>query len=275
MAATVRQSIGYALNMGRRTVNFEVRDLPAGRPFAYYPAMQFPDPLLRGTLLKRYKRFLADVTLEDGGNVTAHCPNPGSMMGLNAPGSEVWLSPARNPERKLRYSWELIRFGGRLVGINTGHPNRLVEEAVNNAAIPELDGYAGLRREVRYGKNSRIDLLLEGNGRPDCYVEVKNVTLKRGTEDSGGAAEFPDSVTKRGAKHLVEMSDMVAAGNRAVMVYVVQREDCDHFSLAGDIDPGYAEAFAAARSAGVEAICYTCNIAVDGIHISAPLPISL
>jgi len=258
---------------------FSCHDLPAGRRFAYYPAMQFPDPLLRGVLIKRYKRFLADVTLEDGSDVTAHCPNPGSMMGLAAPGSEVWLSPARNPGRKLRYSWELIRCGGRLVGINTGHPNKLVEEAVNNAVIPELGGYGGLRREVRYGKNSRIDLLLHGDGRPDCYVEVKNVTLRRdapgnGAED-GGAAEFPDSVTKRGAKHLVEMSDMVAAGNRAVMVYVVQREDCDHFKLAGDIDPGYAEAFAAARSAGVEAICYSCEMTVDGIHIAAPLPISL
>ena len=237
--------------------------------------MHFTDPLRRGTLIKRYKRFLADVTLEDGDDVTAHCPNPGSMMGLNAPGSEVWLSPARNPERKLRYSWELVRFDGRLVGINTGHPNKLVEEAVASAAIAELDGYDNVRREVRYGKNSRIDLLLEGGGRPDCYVEVKNVTLKRDATGHGGAAEFPDSVTKRGAKHLVELGDMVAAGNRAVMVYVVQREDCDHFRLAEDLDPGYAEAFAVARSAGVEAICYSCKIGLDGIHIAAPLPISL
>jgi sugar fermentation stimulation protein A len=132
-----------------------------------------------------------------------------------------------------------------------------------------------VRREVRYGKNSRIDLLLEGGGKPDCYVEIKSVTLKRDESGDGGAAEFPDSVTKRGAKHLVEMSDMMAAGNRAVMVYVVQREDCDHFRLAEDLDPGYAEAFAAARTAGVEAICYACKVAVDGIHIAAPLPISL
>jgi sugar fermentation stimulation protein A len=178
-----------------------------------------------------------------------------------------------NPERKLRYTWELIRFEDRLVGINTGQPNKLVEEAIAGAAIPELGGYGSLRREVRYGENSRIDLLLEDGGRPDCYVEVKNVTLKRGPEGAG--AEFPDSVTKRGAKHLKEMSDMVAAGNRSVMVYVVQREDCDHFRLADDIDPGYAEAFAAARSAGVEAICYRCKIAVDSIHIAAPLPTSL
>ncbi len=195
-------------------------------------------------------------------------------MGLNAPGSEVWLSPARNPERKLRYTWELLRVDGRLVGINTAHPNKLVEEAVHNAEIPELSGYDSVRREVRYGKNSRIDLLLAGDDRPDCYVEVKNVHLKRDPAGNRGAAEFPDSVTKRGAKHLVEMSDMVAAGSRAIMVYVVQREDCDRFTLADDIDPAYAEAFAAARSAGVEAICYTCKISLDGIHIAAPLPIS-
>jgi sugar fermentation stimulation protein A len=240
--------------------------------------MQFPDPLLRGTLVKRYKRFLADVTLDDaapdsgpGGLITAHCANPGSMLGLNAPGSEVWLSPARNPERKLRYSWELVRVDGGLVGINTAHPNKLVEEAIDAGVIGELGGYDTVRREVRYGENSRIDLLLHGAGRPDCYVEVKNVTLKR--DRAGKTAEFPDSVTKRGAKHLVELSGMVAAGHRAVMVYVIQREDCSHFSLAGDIDPAYGAAFAAARAAGVEAIAYACNISVDGIHIAAPLPI--
>ena len=242
--------------------------------------MQFPDPLLRGTLIKRYKRFLADVTLDPtGGNegamVTAHCPNPGSMLGLQEAGSEVWLSPARNPDRKLRYTWELLRCDDRLVGINTAHPNKLVEEAIQAGAIDELNGYPEMRREVRYGKNSRIDLLLSGGGRPDCYVEVKNVHLKRDPAGATGAAEFPDSVTKRGAKHLVELADIVAAGHRAVMVYVVQRQDCDHFKLAADIDPGYAEAFANARSAGVEAICYTCKISVDGIHIDAPMPISM
>lgn len=237
--------------------------------------MQFPDPLQRGTLVKRYKRFLADVTLDgDGSIVTAHCANPGSMMGLTAPGSEVWLSPARNPDRKLRYTWELLRFEDRLVGINTAHPNKLVEEAVHGEHIPELGGYSAVRREVRYGKNSRIDLLLEGENRPDCYVEVKNVTLKRDPAGPNSGAEFPDSVTKRGTKHLMEMSDMVAAGHRAVMVYIVQREDCSHFTLADDIDPAYAEAFAAARAAGVEAICYACKIAVDGIHIADQLPIS-
>ncbi len=231
--------------------------------------MRFPDPLLPGTLIKRYKRFLADVTLESGEEITAHCANPGSMMGLAEPGSEVWLSPARNPARKLRYSWELVRIGGGLVGVNTALPNRIVEDAVNAQTIPELAGYAPARREVKYGRNSRIDLLLQENGRPDCYVEIKNVNLKR-----HGPAEFPDAVTARGAKHLVEMSDMVAAGARAVMVYLVQREDCDEFRLAADIDPTYAAAFDDARTAGVEAVCYACRLSTEEIRVDRPLPVA-
>lgn len=231
--------------------------------------MRFPDPLLPGTLIRRYKRFLADVRLESGAEITAHCANPGSMMGLAEPGSEVWLSPARNPKRKLRYSWELVRIGDGLVGVNTALPNRIVEDAVNAQTIPELAGYAPARREVKYGRNSRIDLLLQENGRPDCYVEIKNVNLKR-----HGPAEFPDAVTARGAKHLVEMSDMVAAGARAVMVYLVQREDCDEFRLAADIDPTYAAAFDDARAAGVEAVCYACRLSTEEIRLDRPLPIA-
>ena len=235
--------------------------------------MRFPDPLIRGTLIKRYKRFLADVELSDSTAVTAHCPNPGAMLGLDAPGSEVWLSPARNPARKLRYTFELIRVGGGLVGINTGHPNALVAEAVAAGRIAELVGYETIRREVKYGKNSRIDLLLEGPGRPTCYVEVKNVHLKRDTAPTGGLAEFPDSVTARGLKHLAELSDMVAAGHRAVMAYVVQREDCGSFALAGDIDPAYAAGFRAAREAGVEAVCYSCKLSVESIELDRSLPV--
>jgi sugar fermentation stimulation protein A len=236
--------------------------------------MQFPDPLIRGTLVRRYKRFLTDVELADGSVVVAHCANPGSMLSVNEPGAEVWLSPARNPERKLRYTWELIRIGDGLVGINTAHPNGLVEEAVKAGKIAELTGYASLRREVKYGKNSRIDLLLEDDAKPPCYVEVKNVTMRRG---GGGddPAEFPDSVTKRGAKHLVELTDMVAEGARAVMVYLIQREDCQRFTVAGDIDPDYAAGLEAAMKAGVEAICYGCRMSPQEIEVDRALALDL
>ena len=232
--------------------------------------MKFPDPLLRGRLVRRYKRFLSDVELDGGELVTAHCANPGSMIGLAEPGSEVWLSPARNPERKLRYSWEMIRVGKGLVGINTSHPNGIVADAIAAGRVAELAGYDGLRREVKYGKNSRIDILLEADGRPPCYVEVKNVHLKR---DAG--AEFPDSVTARGAKHLVELSDMVAAGARAVMFYLVQREDCGAFAIAGDIDPTYAATLDGALAAGVEAICYCCKLTTEAIELDRPLALEL
>ncbi len=237
--------------------------------------MQFPTPLFPARLVRRYKRFLADVTLADGSATTVHCANPGAMTGLDAAGSEIWLSRSANPARKLPLSWELIRIGEHLVGINTGHPNRLVAEAIAAGQIPELAGYAGLRREVPYGRNSRIDMLLEDpagdpSGRPPCYVEVKNVHLKRGR-----AAEFPDSVTARGAKHLAEMSAMVAQGARAVMVYLVQRGDCDRFRIAADIDPAYARALDAARDAGVEALCYACAITTEEIEVAAPLPLEL
>jgi len=175
--------------------------------------MLFPDPLIHGTLIRRYKRFLADVVLENGDTVTAHCANSGSMLSVDTPGSEVWLSPARNPDRKLRYTWELIRIGGALVGINTQHPNALVAEAVRDGAIAELVGYDSVRREVKYGRNSRIDLLLEAPDKPPCYVEVKNVTMKRG-QAADDPVEFPDAVTGRGTKHLVELADMVAGGAR-------------------------------------------------------------
>ncbi|MFO0997650.1 MAG: DNA/RNA nuclease SfsA [Alphaproteobacteria bacterium] len=234
--------------------------------------MRFTDPLIRATLVRRYKRFLADACLEDGTPITAHCPNPGSMMGLQEPGSEIWLSPARSPTRALRYTLELVRVPGGLVGINTAHPNRIAEEAIRAGSIPELGGYGSMRREVRYGRNSRIDLLLEADGRPPCLVEVKNVHLKRG-EDPRGIAEFPDSVTARGAKHLAELADAVEAGQRAVMLYIVQRADCDRFRLAEDIDPTYARAFESALARGVEALCYACTITHRSIDVDRRLPI--
>ncbi len=232
--------------------------------------MEFPDPLIKGTLVKHYKRFLADVVLEDGSEVTAHCANSGTMLTVNEPGSEVWLSPARNPDRKLRYTWELIRVGDALVGINTQHPNRIVQEAIEGGAAKELQGYGSLRREVKYGKNSRIDILLEDDARPACFVEVKNVTMKR-----GGLAEFPDAVTARGTKHLYELADQVTEGRRAVMFYLVQRPDCSGFTLAGDIDPAYAEALASAVDAGVEVVAYGCHVGTAGVGIAGPVDIRL
>jgi sugar fermentation stimulation protein A len=235
--------------------------------------MRFPVPLLSATLVRRYKRFLADVVLPTGETVTVHCANPGSMIGLATAGARVWLSRSENPNRKLAHSWELIEVdfgtGPELVGINTAHPNALAAEAIAAGAIPELAGYRTLRREVRYGENSRVDLLLEDPVRPPCYVEIKNVHLMR----RPALAEFPDAVTKRGAKHLGELTAMVAAGARAVMFYLIQIGSARSFRLARDIDPGYGRAFDAARARGVEAIAYRCGITCDGIEVVEPVPI--
>lgn len=232
--------------------------------------MRFSSPLVSGRLVKRYKRFLADVILDSGEEVTAHCANPGSMLGLREPGARVFLSLSDNPARKLKYSWEIVEADGALVGINTAHPNGLVEEALTARLIPELAGFSGLRREVKYGRNSRIDILLEGlDGRP-VYVEVKNVHLMR----QAGLAEFPDSVTARGAKHLVEMGDMVAEGARAAMVYLVQRPDCDRLSFAADIDPAYAAAFVAAKARGVEAYAIGCRVTPEEIVAERPVTLT-
>jgi len=235
--------------------------------------MRFSSNLIEGRLVRRYKRFLADVELASGEIVTAHCANPGSMLGLNAPGSRVWLSRSANPKRKLAYSWELIEvdLGRRrtLVGINTGSPNGAVAAAIQAGLIPALTGYAAMRREVRYGENSRIDILLEDPARPPCYVEIKNVHLMR----QAGLAEFPDSVTARGAKHLKELVVMVAAGARAVMVYFVQRGDAESFTLAHDIDPRYAAAFQDARAAGVEAIAITSEVTLEGLRLPRAIPL--
>ncbi|OUR78090.1 sugar fermentation stimulation protein SfsA [Alphaproteobacteria bacterium 46_93_T64] len=229
--------------------------------------MKFPTPLIQGTLIKRYKRFLSDVTLENGEVVVAHCANSGSMMGLKEEGFKVWLSISDNPKRKLKYSWELVDTGTALAGINTAHPNKIVADCITDGRIPELTGYDTLKREVKYGKNSRIDIFLQSENKPDCYVEVKNVTLLR----EEGLAEFPDSVTARGTKHLQELSDMVAEGHRAVMFYLVQRDDCTSFKVASDIDPTYAEALKKARAAGVEIFCYDCKISPQEIEVQKPV----
>ena len=235
--------------------------------------MQFPAPLVPATLIKRYKRFLADVTLASGETVTAHVANPGAMTGLASPGARVWLSKSAKPARKLPYSWELVEVdlgaGPELAGVNTAHPNALIGAALAASAIPELSGYHSVRREVKYGKNSRVDFLLEVPSRPPCYLEIKNVHLMR----KPGLAEFPDAVTARGAKHLDELADMVTGGARAVMLYVIQIGSADRFALARDIDARYGSAFDRARAAGVEALAYRCTLRRDGIEVTTPVPI--
>jgi sugar fermentation stimulation protein A len=232
--------------------------------------MQFDPPLTPARLIRRYKRFLADVERDNGSEMTIHCANPGAMTGLAEPGMPVFMSNSSSKTRKFPWSWELVEADGTLVGINTAHPNHLVAEAITEGTISELTGYAEQRREVRYGENSRIDILLSGPGRPDTYVEVKNVHLMRRPR----LAEFPDSVTKRGTKHLGELARMVAAGHRAVMVYLIQREDVDRFSLARDVDPVYGAAFDTARAAGVEMLAYACRLSPEQITVERPVTIS-
>jgi sugar fermentation stimulation protein A len=236
--------------------------------------MRLPSPPVRGALIQRYKRFLADVRLDDGRLITATCPNTGSMLGLTAPGSIVWLSESDKPTRKYRFTWEMVEadlgHGPTLVGINTGHPNKLVAEALATRRIRQLAGYPGLRREVNYGRNSRIDLLLECARKGLCYVEIKNVHLSR----RHGLAEFPDCETGRGVKHLSEMAAMVREGHRAVLVFLVQRNDARRFALARDIAPEFAAAFDAAMAAGVEAIALGCRLAPEEIVVDRTLPIA-
>jgi sugar fermentation stimulation protein A len=234
--------------------------------------MRFSAPLIPATLIRRYKRFLADVRLPSGDEITVHVANSGGMIGLAAPGARVWLSKSANEKRKLAHSWELVEadFGGglELVGVDTGHPNLIVAEAIAAGEIPELAGYATARREVKYGQNSRVDILLADPARPLCYVEVKNVHLMR----RPGLAEFPDAVTARGTKHLGELAAMVAAGHRAVMLYLIQIGSAERFSLAADIDPVYARTFARAHAAGVEALAYACAVGEGEIRLDRRVP---
>lgn len=235
--------------------------------------MRFSAPLIPATLIRRYKRFLADVTLPDGGEVTVHVANPGAMLGLNTPGARVWLSKSNNSKRKLAYSWELVEvdFGAglELVGVNTGQPNGLVAAALEAKAIPPFAHYPKIRREVRYGKNSRVDFLLEGGGLPPCYLEVKNVHMMR----EPGRAEFPDAVTARGAKHLDELAVMAKTGARAAMLFLVQIGSAKSVSLAHDIDPVYKKAFDRALAEGVEAFALTCRISTEGIEVGPAIPV--
>jgi len=230
-------------------------------------------PLTEGRLLRRYQRFLADVELADGTLVTAHCPNTGSMQGCKDPGSRVWLSASDNPKRKLPWTWEIIEADGVLVGLHTGRTNALVREAIEAGRIPALAGHQRLRGEVPYGgpdgRRSRIDLLLEADGRPPCYVEVKNVTAAV----TGGLGYFPDAVTERGTKHLREMAEEVARGHRAVLFFCVQRSDVREVRPADHIDPEYGRTLRQVLAQGVEVLAYGAEVLPSGIQLLHPLPV--
>lgn len=232
--------------------------------------MKLPLPLIPATLIRRYKRFLADVRLDSGEELTATCPNTGTMLGLCQEGARVWLSRSDSPTRKYAHTWHLTeRDDVGLVGIDTSLPNKIAQEAIEAGQIPQLAGYDSLRREVKYGANSRIDLLLEKPGRSPCYVEIKNVTLIR----QPTLAEFPDCATARGTKHLGELADMVREGHRAVMLYVIQCATPQRFALTPDLDPVYFRAFSEARKAGVEALAFTCHVSVEFITLKTLVPV--
>ena len=234
--------------------------------------MRFQTPLVPARLIRRYKRFLADCRLEDGREITAHCANPGSMMGLAEPGTRIWLEPNDDPKKKLKFGWRLVDHeNGDFTGVDTSLPNRMLRAALEAGEVAGLEGYETVRPEVKYGEASRIDFLLSGPARQDAYVEVKSVTLSR----QPALAEFPDSRTARGAKHLAELAAMVGKGHRAVMLYLIQRTDCEAFTLAADIDPTYAAAYAEARAAGVETLCYDCRITPEGVWIGGAVRVEI
>ena len=234
--------------------------------------MRFQTPLVRGRLIQRYKRFLADVELEDGRVVTAHCANPGAMIGLKEPGLQVWLEPNNDPKKKLRFGWRLVQLTtGAWVGIDTSIPNKVIKEALHSKQISQLAAYDTILPEQKYGTNSRVDFLLKKTGLLDAYVEVKNVNLLRQHD----WAEFPDTVTARGLKHLGVLGDMVQAGHRAVLIYCVQHTGCARFRLAEDLDPTYAAACLTAQGRGVEMLCYDCDVSITEINLRGSLPLCL
>lgn len=241
-------------------------------------SMQFNKPLLKGQFIKRYKRFFVDVTLTPdaadanaGTTVVAHCPNTGSMKTLLNEGVDAYLSKAEDPKRKLQYTLEIMAAkNGTNVGVHTGRPNTIVAEAIQNGEVPELSGYGTLKPEQKYGENSRIDILLSDATKPTCYVEVKNTTLAEGK-----VALFPDSVTTRGQKHLDELVEMVKQGHRAVMFYLINRNDCTTFAPADGIDPVYGEKLRAAVGNGLEILAYACQVTPQGITLSRKLDVDL
>ena len=232
--------------------------------------IQFSTPLIKGKLLKREKRFLAHVLLEDGQEVIGHCPNTGSMKTCADPESSVYLLYDPNPKRKLHYTWEYTEIPEGFIGINTQRPNRIVEEAIREQKVPELTGYQKIRREVKYGENSKIDLLLEAPTSPPCYVEIKNVTLKV----NDGLA-FPDAITKRGQKHLLELTELALKGTRAVMFFLCNRPDGDRFRAAYEIDPDYSLLLKKAYHAGVEILCYRVKASLTGMELGDKVEVQI
>ncbi|WP_088332677.1 DNA/RNA nuclease SfsA [Lacimicrobium sp. SS2-24] len=230
--------------------------------------MKFTPSLVPGTLIKRYKRFLADVRLDTSEVVTAHCANTGAMTGCAEPGFRVWLSYHDDPKRKLAYSWQLAQDAKQhWIGINTHNANKLVAEAVRQDRVPELGGYRTLRQEVRYGEEkSRIDLLLSDGPGPDCFVEVKSVTLLQ-----DGCGYFPDAVTERGRKHLRELMKLPAQGFRAVLFFCVQHSGIHHVRAAEHIDAEYSRLLEEAIERGLEVLCYDCQFSAEKIELNQAL----
>jgi len=234
--------------------------------------VNFDPPLIPATLLRRYKRFLADVRLDSGEELTVHTPNTGSMLGCADPGTRIWLRDSANPARKYRYSWELASTAAGIpVGVNTHLANQLVQEAIEQGVIPELQGYTQIRREVKYAQGSRIDLLLSAPGRVDCYVEIKNVTALA----EGQSAIFPDAPTERGRKHLQALRDMVRAGYRAVLVLHVARDDARAFRPAAEIDPAYARLLGEVHAQGVEVLAWVSHVSSHAIGLYRSVPVRL
>jgi len=232
--------------------------------------MRFQTPLVPASLIRRYKRFLADVALPDGSEIVAHCPNPGSMMGLAEPGTKIWLERNDDPRKKLDYGWRLVEHAnGHFTGIDTSVPNKMLKSALSARRVAAVAAYGSIRAEVPYADKSRVDFLLSTNDLPDLYLEVKSVTLSR----VAGLAEFPDAKTARGARHMADLAAMVAQGHRAAVLFLVQRTDAQRVRIASDIDPAYADAFHRARAAGVEVICHRCAISPEAVTLDRELPV--
>ncbi len=234
--------------------------------------MNFPTPLVQGRLLRRYKRFFADVELKTGEVVVAHCANTGTMKSCLEEGAGAWLSRSTNPKRKLKWSWEVSVVGGVPILVNTARPNAVVREAVEAGRVPSVADYASVRREVRYGsQNSRIDLLLSEGPRPDCYLEVKNATLSLGD----GVGAFPDAVTTRGTRHLEELAGMVREGHRGLLLFLVPRSDVDRVRPADAIDPTYGATLRRVAAEGVEVEAWRAAVTLEGVEVTERLPVEL